>query len=103
MNATVASRIFFSSQVAKYLPGGVWNFVAAAEEWDGTMKSRGGARWHALLVSIVISIVTGMILAILAVVLSPDNVRKAYGHHHDAAFGVICCALHPQPAGQLCT
>lgn len=78
VNATVASRIFFSSQVAKYLPGGVWNFVAAAEVGRDYEISRRRSVC-ALLVSIVISIVTGMILAILAVVLGPDNVRENYG------------------------
>lgn len=78
VNGKVASRIFFSSQVAKYLPGGVWNFVAAAEVGRDYEISRRRSIC-ALLVSIVISIVTGMILAILAVTLGPDNVRENYG------------------------
>jgi uncharacterized membrane protein YbhN (UPF0104 family) len=68
----VARRIFFSSQVAKYLPGGVWNFVAAAEIGRDYEISRRRSI-SALVVSIVISIVTGMILALIAVVLSPSQ------------------------------
>lgn len=78
VDRSVASRIFFSSQVAKYLPGGVWNFVAAAEVGRDYEISRRRSVC-ALLVSIVISIVTGMILAILAVALGPTQVRETYG------------------------
>lgn len=78
VDRAVASRIFFSSQVAKYLPGGVWNFVAAAEVGRDYEISRRRSVC-ALLVSIVISIVTGMVLAILAVALGSAEVRETYG------------------------
>lgn len=73
----VASRIFFSSQVAKYLPGGVWNFVAAAEVGKDYSISRRRSVC-ALLVSIIISIVMGLILAILAVLLGPSELMSGY-------------------------
>lgn len=73
----VARRIFFSSQVAKYLPGGVWNFVAAAEVGRDYEISRRRSIC-ALMVSIVISIVTGMLLAVLAVLLGPTEGLQGY-------------------------
>ena len=73
----VASRIFFSSQVSKYLPGGVWNFVAAAEVGKDYSISRRRSVC-ALLVSIIISIVMGLILAILAVLLGPSELMSGY-------------------------
>ncbi len=73
----VARRIFFTSQVAKYLPGGVWNFVAAAEVGRDYAISRRRSVC-ALLISIIISIVTGMILAGLAVVFGPSGLLSRY-------------------------
>lgn len=77
VDPAVASRIFFSSQVAKYLPGGVWNFVAAAEVGKDYSISRRRSVC-ALLVSIIISIVTGLILAILAILLGPSELMEGY-------------------------
>lgn len=77
VNPRVASRIFFSSQVAKYLPGGVWNFVAAAEVGRDYSISRRRSVC-ALLVSIVVSIVTGLVLAGLAVLLGPSESMAGY-------------------------
>lgn len=73
----VAARIFFSSQVAKYLPGGVWNFVAAAEVGKSYSISRRRSVC-ALVVSIMISIVTGMVLALLAILMGPSQVGEKY-------------------------
>ena len=77
IDGRIARRIFFSSQVAKYLPGGVWNFVAAAEIGRDYSLSRRRSVC-ALMVSIVISIVTGLILAVLAVVLGPREELAGY-------------------------
>lgn len=77
INHVVARRIFFSSQVAKYLPGGVWNFVAAAEVGKDYEISRRRSVC-VLLVSMMISIVTGMLLAVLAVVLGPQATAERY-------------------------
>lgn len=73
----VARRIFFSSQVAKYLPGGVWNFVAAAEIGTDYAISRRRSV-SALVVSIVISIMTGMLWAGLSVLLGPSAELASY-------------------------
>ncbi|WP_241228106.1 lysylphosphatidylglycerol synthase domain-containing protein [Actinobaculum sp. 352] len=77
VDRVVARRIFFTSQVAKYLPGGVWNFVAAAEVGRDYAISRRRSVC-ALLISIIISIVTGMILAGLAVVFGPSGLLSRY-------------------------
>lgn len=74
----IARRIFFSSQVAKYLPGGVWNFVAAAEVGRDYSISRRRSVC-ALVVSIMISILTGTLLAGLAVLMGTDQVHEQYG------------------------
>ncbi|MDE1656031.1 lysylphosphatidylglycerol synthase domain-containing protein [Actinotignum sanguinis] len=76
--ARVARRIFYSSQVAKYLPGGVWNFVAAAEMGAAHSIARRRS-FVALLVSMVVSIVTGLVLAVLALLLGPAGLMADYG------------------------
>ncbi|WP_413451013.1 lysylphosphatidylglycerol synthase domain-containing protein [Georgenia phoenicis] len=73
-----ASRVFFVSQVGKYLPGGVWNIVAAAEMGaDHKIPRRRSV--SVMVVSILVSIVTGLLLAVLAVVLGPEEIREQYG------------------------
>lgn len=73
-----ASRVFFVSQVGKYLPGGVWNIVAAAEMGaDHRIPRRRSV--SAMAVSVLVSIVTGLLLAVIAVVLGPPEVRGDYG------------------------
>ncbi len=89
----VARRIFFSSQIAKYLPGGVWNFVAAAEVGKDYSISRRRSIC-ALLVSIMISIVTGMLLAVVAVVLGPGEELSEYNWLL-AAIPIAAVALCP--------
>ncbi|WP_345215574.1 lysylphosphatidylglycerol synthase domain-containing protein [Georgenia halophila] len=73
-----AGRLFFVSQLGKYLPGGVWNFLAVAEM---------GADLHiprrrsisVLMVSILVSIVMAMILASAALLLGPQELTDQYG------------------------
>lgn len=72
-----ASGIFFVSQVAKYLPGGVWNFLAAAEMGaDHQITKRRSV--SVLMVSMLVSIVTGLTLASIAVLAGPDNLLRDY-------------------------
>ncbi|MDO4888427.1 MAG: lysylphosphatidylglycerol synthase domain-containing protein [Actinomycetaceae bacterium] len=77
IEARVAARIFFSSQVAKYLPGGVWNFVAAAEVGRDYAISRRRSV-TSLMVAVAISIITGMLLAILALLFGPGGLWQSY-------------------------
>ena len=69
--AAAAMRIFFVSQVAKYLPGGVWNIVAAAELGaDHEIPRRRSAAVMAI--SLLVSVVTGAILAVIGLLTSPE-------------------------------
>lgn len=73
-----AATIFFISQVAKYLPGGVWNFVAAAEAGVEYKVSRRRSV-TVLLTSMLISILTGMVFAVLTMLFGPEGLRTSYG------------------------
>lgn len=73
-----ASTVFFVSQVGKYLPGGVWNVLAAAEMGaDHQIPRRRSV--SVMLVSILVSIVTGLALAVAGVALGPGEVGARYG------------------------
>ncbi|MPV39053.1 UPF0104 family protein [Georgenia subflava] len=73
-----ASSVFFVSQVGKYLPGGIWNVLAAAEMGaDHQIPRRRSV--SVMVVSILVSIVTGLALAVLAVALAPGAVADRYG------------------------
>lgn len=66
-----AARLFFVSQVAKYLPGGVWNILAAAELGaDYEIPRRRSATVMA--VSLLVSVVSGAILAVIGLLASPQ-------------------------------
>lgn len=72
-----ARRLFYASQVAKYLPGGVWNFVAAAEM--GTTHNISRRRSvTVLLTSMLISVVTGLIIGSFAVLFGPGRLYEEY-------------------------
>lgn len=73
-----AATIFFTSQVAKYLPGGVWNFVAAAEAGVEHQVSRRRSI-TVLLTSMLVSILSGMVFAVLTLLVGPGGVRADYG------------------------
>lgn len=73
-----ASVIFFVSQVAKYLPGGVWNFVAAAEAGIEYHVSRRRSV-TVLLTSMLVSILTGMVFAVLTLLFGPGDLGTSYG------------------------
>lgn len=73
-----AARLFFVSQVGKYLPGGVWNVLAAAEMGvDHAIPRRRSI--SVMVISILVSIVTGLALAVGAVALAPEDVASSYG------------------------
>ena len=73
---SAASRIFFVSQIAKYLPGGVWNFVAVGEAARGHSISRRRSV-SSLAVAVAISIVVGAMLA-LPSLLAAEGLRSRY-------------------------
>lgn len=73
-----AASVFFVSQVGKYLPGGVWNILAAAEMGaDHEIPRRRSV--SVMVVSILVSIVTGLALAVAAVAVAPAGVATSYG------------------------
>jgi uncharacterized membrane protein YbhN (UPF0104 family) len=73
-----ASALFFVSQLGKYVPGGIWNVVAAAEL--GTVHRIPRRRsLSAMAVALLISVVTGLGVAAIAFGLGPDAVRDRYG------------------------
>jgi glycosyltransferase 2 family protein len=73
-----AARLFFVSQVAKYLPGGVWNIVAAAEMGaDQAIPRRRSV--SGMVVALLVSIVTGLLLAVVAIAFAPGAAVASYG------------------------
>lgn len=73
-----AARLFFVSQIGKYLPGGVWNVLAAAEMGrDHAIPRRRSV--SVMVISILVSIVTALTLAVGAVALAPEGVASSYG------------------------
>lgn len=73
-----AAALFFVSQVAKYLPGGVWNILAAAEMGaDHAIPRRRSV--SVMAVSLLVSVVTGSALALAAIAVAPGEDAAAYG------------------------
>lgn len=73
-----AARLFFISQVGKYLPGGVWNIVAAAEMGtDHAIPRRRSV--SGMVVSLLVSVVTGLLLAVVAIAFAPGAAVESYG------------------------
>lgn len=67
-----AARLFFLSQLGKYVPGGVWNFVAAAD-LARTAGLHRGAIVGSFLLALLIGIGTGAVLAMLMVPQAGDR------------------------------
>ena len=73
-----AGPLFVVSQLGKYVPGGVWNVVAAAELGSEHAIPRRRSL-SAMAVAVLVSVVTGVAVAVLAVAIAPAQVRAAYG------------------------
>lgn len=70
--------VFFVSQLGKYLPGGVWNILAAAEMGaDHKIPRRRSV--SVMLVTVVVSIVTGLGLAVATMPFAPSALASSYG------------------------
>jgi uncharacterized membrane protein YbhN (UPF0104 family) len=75
---SAAGRLFFVSQIGKYLPGGIWNVLAAAEMGvDHEIPRRRSVA--VMIVSLLVSIVTGLALAVGAVAVAPRDLVGSYG------------------------
>ena len=72
------ARIFLISQLGKYLPGGVWNIVAAAE-LGSTHRIPARRSVSAMLVTTLISLVTGLLLALVSVPFAPAELVARFG------------------------
>lgn len=64
-----AGRLFFVSQLGKFVPGGVWNYLAVVEMGAAHQIPRRRSL-SAMVVSVLISIVTAGVLAIPGIVLT---------------------------------
>ncbi|SDU51901.1 lysylphosphatidylglycerol synthase domain-containing protein [Jiangella alkaliphila] len=73
-----AARMFLLSQLGKYLPGGVWNLVAAAEI-GADLRIPRRRSVTVMAVALLVSIVTGLLVAVVAVLAGPPDVRDRYG------------------------
>ncbi|TDD71023.1 UPF0104 family protein [Jiangella aurantiaca] len=73
-----AARMFLLSQLGKYLPGGVWNLVAAAEI-GADLRIPRRRSVTVMAVALLVSIVTGLLVAAVAVLSGPSDVRSTYG------------------------
>lgn len=73
-----AAPVFLVSQLGKYVPGGVWNIVAAAEMGaDHKIPRRRSV--SAMLVTLLISIVTGLMLAAISMPFAPPALADRFG------------------------
>lgn len=72
-----ASRMFLVSQLGKYVPGGVWNLVAAAEI-GADLRIPRRRSVTVMAVALLVSIVTGLLVAVAAVLAGPADVRDTY-------------------------
>ncbi|GAA1327957.1 hypothetical protein GCM10009592_15400 [Brachybacterium rhamnosum] len=73
-----AAPVFLVSQLGKYVPGGVWNIVAAAEMGaDHRIPRRRSV--SAMLVTLLISMVTGLMLAAISMPFSPPALADRFG------------------------
>lgn len=70
--------VFFVSQLGKYLPGSVWNVVAAAELGaDRDVPRRRSLT--AMAVTVLLSLVSGLALGIVGALLAPSEVQDRSG------------------------
>lgn len=75
---SAAYRVFFVSQLGKYMPGGVWNILAAAELGaDHDIPRRRSV--SVMAVTVIVSIVTGAALAVATMPFAADRLRDSYG------------------------
>ncbi|PJI94130.1 lysylphosphatidylglycerol synthase domain-containing protein [Luteimicrobium subarcticum] len=73
-----ALALFGVSQLGKYIPGGVWNVVAAAELGAQHKISRRRSV-AAMAVAVLVSVVSGLLVGALALWLGPPDTRDRWG------------------------
>lgn len=73
-----AAALFGVSQIGKYVPGGVWNVVAAAELGaDHRIPRRRSVA--AMAVAVLVSLVSGVVVGCVALALGPGDARERWG------------------------
>ena len=72
-----AFRVFFISQLGKYVPGGVWNLVAASELGTDLQIPRRRSL-SAMVVALLVSIVSGLAVAAPAVAVAAGSADRRY-------------------------
>jgi hypothetical protein len=73
-----AAALFGVSQIGKYVPGGVWNVVAAAELGaDHKIPRRRSVT--AMGVAVLVSVVSGVVVGCLGLALAPGDARDRWG------------------------
>jgi hypothetical protein len=73
-----SAELFVVSQLGKYVPGGIWNVVAAAELGAAHRIPRRRSL-SAMAIAVLVSVVTGLVVAVVALGLGPHDVRDRYG------------------------
>jgi uncharacterized membrane protein YbhN (UPF0104 family) len=95
-----AANMFLVSQLGKYLPGGLWNIVAIAEVGaDYKIPRRRSV--SAMMVATLVSVVTGLALAVLSIPLAPGAVTGRYGGAAIWALPLFAVVLAPPVLNQL--
>lgn len=94
-----AARMFLLSQLGKYVPGGVWNLVAAAEI-GADLKIPRRRSVTVMAVALLVSIVTGLLVALIALLAGPADVRDRYWPAA-LALPVLCVLLLPPVLNRL--
>jgi uncharacterized membrane protein YbhN (UPF0104 family) len=72
-----AFGVFFASQLGKYVPGGVWNLIAASE-LGADRKIPRRRSLSAMVVTLLVSIVSGLAVAAPAVAMSAGGADRRY-------------------------
>ncbi|MEL6877195.1 MAG: lysylphosphatidylglycerol synthase domain-containing protein [Pseudomonadota bacterium] len=87
------ARMFFVGQMGKYLPGGIWSFLAIAEYGRDAGISHGRS-WSASLIALGASIIAGVALALA---VTPQIIFPALGDNPLAAFALIAATIAIAP------
>ena len=94
-----AAHIYYLGQAGKYLPGGIWNFVAVAELGHDTGLPR-RQTVAGFMIALLIGIATG---ALVAIILLPLANQPLFGRYWWAVLAApaAVAVLHPAVLGKL--
>lgn len=96
---SATASVFLVSQLGKYVPGGVWNIVAAAEVGsDHDVPRRRSV--SAMAVAVLLSLVGGLLLALAVVPFAPSEIADRFGWAF-VALPVVVAVLMPPVLNRL--